>query len=437
MKQRIAIIGSGISGLTVAYRLTNSYPDNYEVTLYEANGYLGGHTHTVDVALPGQSLRVDTGFIVCNDRNYPRFLQLMDEVGIKRQATQMSFSVVSPERGLEYNGHNLDTLFAQRRNILRPKFLSLVNDILRFNKAAKGLLAGDDQNISGTLDDFLRAEGFSGWVRDCYVLPMTAAIWSCSTESAGQFPLQFFLQFFSNHGLLDIKNRPQWYVIEGGSSAYIEPLTQSFAERIRLNTPVTQVRRDEQGVDIITAFDTQRYDQVIFACHSDQALDLIEAPTEQESAVLGALRYQANDVILHTDDRLMPQRRKAWASWNYRLDAQDHSMDDCNSGNHNLPVVTYCMNILQSLPTETPVLVSLNAEHLIDESKILQRFNYAHPQYYPATPAAQAARTRISGENRSHFCGAYWYNGFHEDGVRSALDVVDDLIAGDGAKELR
>lgn len=414
-KQRIAIVGAGISGLTAAYLLQQ----RHDIELFEANDYAGGHTHTVSASVATrngrQDFMVDTGFIVCNDRNYPNFLRLMQGLGVELQATEMSFSVRNPVDDLEYNGHNLDTLFAQRSNLLKPRFLRFVIDILRFNKAAKARLASGPDDL--TLDDFLVELRLSSDLRDNYLLPMVAAIWSCSVQQAGKFPLRFFLRFFLNHGLLDVKNRPQWYVVKGGSQAYVAAMMKGFAGRVHLATPVRAVSRTPNGVSLTTKERTREFDHVILACHSDQSLRLIDDASARERAILAALEYQNNDVLLHHDAALMPARKKAWASWNFLTAGKDSA---------SLPVVTYSMNILQgigSIHDPEPLLVSLNAAHLVDPDKILGRFTYAHPVYSSATEQAQQSRGEICGRDRIHFCGAYWYNGFHEDGVRSALDV--------------
>ncbi|MEZ5491936.1 MAG: FAD-dependent oxidoreductase [Gammaproteobacteria bacterium] len=414
--QNIAIVGSGIAGLTAAHLLSR----NNRVTVFEAADYAGGHTHTVPVTLEQagklRTYQVDTGFIVCNDRNYPNFLKLLSSLGVSTQPTEMSFSVLNPALGLEYNGHNLDTLFAQRSNLLKPRFIRFVLDILRFNKAAKARASSGDPG-SQTLNDFLGELKLSPLLRDNYLLPMVAAIWSCSVTQAGDFPLDFFLRFFLNHGLLDIKNRPQWHVLKGGSNSYIEPLTAPFKDSLLLNTPVTSISRRDDCVELVTAESARQFDQVIVACHSDQALALLSNPSTQERAVLSNLLYQENDVTLHWDTTLMPKRKKAWASWNFLAGQQDAE---------RLPVVTYSMNILQeigSIHDEKPLLVSLNANDLIAPDKVVQRFRYAHPVYSLAGARAQQRRSEICGVDRIHYCGAYWYNGFHEDGVRSALDV--------------
>ena len=408
-KQRIAIIGSGISGLTTAYLLHKSH----EITLFEANDYIGGHTHTVKVAQGEQSYDIDTGFIVCNDRNYPNFLKLMDKLNIAMQPTEMSFSVRNDPLGLEYNGHNLNTLFSQRRNLLRPKFYRLIRDILYFNEAAKKAIEeGVAENI--TLDTFVNQQSLSDIFKNNYLLPMAAAIWSCSMEQAGEFPLQFFLKFFLNHGLLDIKNRPQWYAVKGGSKAYIDPMISGFKDQIRLSTPVNSVVRDDSWIEVNHATGKETFDQLVFACHSDQALDLLKNASIEEKAILGELLYQQNDVILHSDASLMPKKSLSWASWNFLAGEQEHN---------DPTLVTYCMNILQGIASDQPFLVSLNARHKIDPEKIIGEYDYTHPVYSVAGMKAQSRRNEISGVGRIHYCGAYWYNGFHEDGVRSALDI--------------
>ena len=414
-RQRIAIIGSGISGLTAAYLIHQEH----DISVFEANNYIGGHTATIDVQQGAKHYKVDTGFIVCNDRNYPNFLALMDMLGVNLQETEMSFSVRNNPLNLEYNGHNLNTLFSQRLNILRPKFHRLVRDILRFNKAAKAAIAaGDAEDI--TLDEFVQRHNLSAVFKENYLLPMVAAIWSCSLQQAGEFPLQFFLKFFLNHGLLDIKNRPQWYVLVGGSRTYIDPLTAGFRDRIRLNTPVTSVLRQESHVEVTCDSGTETFDQVIFACHSDQALALLANANPAEKDILSDLEYQENDVILHCDDSLMPKKPLSWASWNFL--AGEHKNDEP-------PLVTYSMNILQGIKSDDPFLVSLNARHKIDSKKIIGEYKYAHPVYSLKGMRAQARRNAISGLDRIHYCGAYWYNGFHEDGVRSALDVGEKFGA--------
>jgi predicted NAD/FAD-binding protein len=329
----------------------------------------------------------------------------------------MSFSVNDPHSGLEYNGNNLDTLFAQRGNLLSPGFWGMLRDILRFNRQAVADLDGQRIEPGMSLGDYLHSRGYGQRFIHHYIVPMGSAIWSVSRADMLHFPLHFFVRFFRNHGLLSISQRPQWRVIEGGSRSYVQPLCKSFNERIRLNCPVLSVRRDDSGVMINSAAGHERFDKVVFACHSDQALVLLEQPSTAEREVLGALEYADNEVLLHTDTRLLPSRRKAWASWNYRLGGPAHAP----------AAVTYNMNILQGLDAPVTFCTSLNQGDSVDPSKVLARFNYAHPQYSLAAMAAQARQGELQGNQHSYFCGAYWANGFHEDGVVSALDVAQSF----------
>jgi len=406
----IAIIGSGISGLTCAYLLNR----NHEITLFEAGDRVGGHTHTVEVTVDGQRHAVDTGFIVFNDWTYPNFIRLLSQIGVGFKPTQMSFSVTDPDSGLEYNGNNLNSLFAQRRNLFSPGFWGMLRDILRFNKQAQADLAEGRISADTTLDQYLKAGGYGERFILHYIVPMGAAIWSMSMADMLGFPLQGFVRFFKNHGLLSVNHRPQWCVIEGGSSAYIAPLTAGFKDRIRLNCQVTQVERDEDGVVIHSAAGSERFDKVVFACHSDQALALLTKPSAAEQSILGALPYADNEVVLHSDTRLLPSNRLAWASWNYRL----------GGAGHTRTAVTYNMNILQGIQSDTTFCVSLNQSAGIEPSRVLGRFTYAHPQYSLSTVAAQQRWEELNGAQHSFYCGAYWANGFHEDGVVSALRVA-------------
>ncbi|RZO06365.1 NAD(P)/FAD-dependent oxidoreductase [Pseudomonas mohnii] len=406
----IAIIGSGISGLTCAYLLNR----RHEITLFEASDWIGGHTHTVDVTVDGHRYAVDTGFIVFNDWTYPNFIRLLGQIGVGFKPTEMSFSVTDPDSGLEYNGNNLNSLFAQRRNLLSPGFWGMLRDILRFNKQALRDLEEQRIKPDTTLDDYLKAGGYGERFILHYIVPMGSAIWSMPMADMLAFPLHSFVRFFKNHGLLSVSNRPQWQVIEGGSSAYIAPLTASFREKIRLNCPVTRVERDAEGVVIHSHTGSERFDKVVFACHSDQALQLLAAPSEAEQSILGALPYADNEVVLHTDTRLLPQRKLAWASWNFRL----------GGAGHTRAAVTYDMNILQGIQSDTTFCVSLNQSAAINPFKVLAKYTYAHPQYSLAAVAAQSRRGELDGQQHTWYCGAYWANGFHEDGVVSALHVA-------------
>lgn len=416
----IAIIGSGIAGLTCAWRLAG----HHQVTVFEAGATPGGHTATVDVSTPQGTFAIDTGFIVYNDRTYPRFMGLLSELGISGQKTQMSFSVHNPKTGLEYNGHTLTSLFAQRRNIFNPAFWTLLKEIVRFNRLAKQALT-EQIDPNATLQTFLERHRFTPFFARHYILPMGAAIWSSSLQEMKRFPLPLFLRFFEHHGLLDVTHRPQWYVVPGGSREYIRAMLDKLGNRVtlRLNAPVQGVSRDERGVTIRLDNDSHTFDRAIFACHAGQALAMLDDPTPAEREVLGDIGWQRNEVVLHSDKRWLPARERAWASWNYRLSERDRAS----------ACVTYNMNILQGLPAGSPLFcVTLNPETPVDERFVLKRFVYEHPLFNPKSWRAQARRGEINGHNRSWFCGAYWYNGFHEDGVRSALDVVHGLAAEEG-----
>lgn len=408
---RIAIIGSGIAGLTCAHLLSRQHA----LTVFEAADWVGGHTHTVDVNWGGQQYALDTGFIVFNDWTYPHFIRLLEHLGVASRPTQMSFAVHDPASGLEYNGHDLDTLFAQRRNLLSPGFWGMLRDILRFNRQALADLDNRRIEEDTTLGSYLRTHGYGRRFINHYIVPMGSAIWSMSRADMLGFPLQFFVRFCRNHGLLSVNQRPQWRVIEGGSRSYVAPLCQPFAERIRRNCPVARVTRDPDGVTVISAAGTERFDKVVFACHSDQALALLATPSADERAVLGTLTYASNDVVLHTDTRLLPRRRKAWASWNYRLGGAEQAP----------AALTYNMNILQGIDAPVTFCVSLNQTAQIDPAQVLARFSYSHPQYSLAALAAQARQGELQGRQHSYYCGAYWGNGFHEDGVLSALKVAE------------
>ncbi|MBZ6730808.1 NAD(P)/FAD-dependent oxidoreductase [Klebsiella grimontii] len=413
----IAIIGSGIAGLTCAWRLAGQH----QVTLFEAASTPGGHTATVDIATPQGTWAIDTGFIVYNDRTYPRFMGLLSELGLSGQKTQMSFSVHNPQSGLEYNGHSLSSLFAQRRNLVKPAFWGLLTEIVRFNRQAKQALAGAF-DPGATLQTFLERHRFSPFFARHYILPMGAAIWSSSLQEMRRFPLALFLRFFENHGLLDIRQRPQWYVVPGGSREYVRALLAQRGDRLRLrlNAPVQNVIRRQEGVTLQLASGEQHFDQAIFACHSAQALAMLADPTSAEREILGDIGWQQNEVVLHSDPRWLPTRKRAWASWNYRLSEQDQAS----------ACITYNMNILQGLPADAPLFcVTLNPPTPVDPRFVWKRMVYEHPLFNPQSWSAQMRREEINGRQRSWFCGAYWYNGFHEDGVRSALDVVNGIAA--------
>ena len=410
--KNIAIIGSGISGLTSAYLLSKKH----NVTVFEKNDYIGGHTATVDIEKDGIPYAIDTGFIVFNDKTYPNYLALLDEIGIGKKATEMSFSVHNCHTGLEYNGHNLNTLFAQRRNLLNPKFWLLVKEILRFNKLCKGIFEADVYLPGLTLGEFLTEHKFSDFFAEHYILPMGAAIWSSSLEQMEEFEFRFFVQFFHHHGLLNIADRPQWYVIPNGSRSYLAPLCEPFKNNIHLNANILGITRNDNKVQIHfdNPDDKQTFDEVVIACHSDQALSLLSDATEDEGTLLSDMPYSENSVILHTDVSLLPDRETAWASWNYQL-SQDRSKPAS---------VTYNMNILQGFYSDHTFCVTLNQKQDIDPDKILKEYNYHHPIFSSASIRAQQQRDLICGKQHTHFAGAYWHSGFHEDGVRSAVEVA-------------
>jgi predicted NAD/FAD-binding protein len=409
--KNIAIIGCGISGLTAAYLLSKKH----QVTVFEKNAHIGGHTATVDIKKDGETFALDTGFIVFNDKTYPNFLALLAEIGIDKQATEMSFSVHNCQTGMEYNGHNLDTLFAQRSNIFRPKFWLLVKEILRFNKLCKSIFAQQNYNDGYTLGDFLADNNFSNFFAEHYILPMGAAIWSSSLAQMEDFEFRFFVQFFHNHGLLNIADRPQWYVIPKGSRSYLTPLCEPFKHNIKLNADISGISRDNDQVHLhFNNAPIETFDEVIIACHSDQALALLNDANQDEKNILSAMPYSENNVILHTDKTLLPQREKAWASWNYQL-SNDRS---------KAASVTYNMNILQGIKSEHTFCVTLNQKSDIDPKTILREFTYHHPIFSKESIKAQKHRRLICGHSHTHFVGAYWHNGFHEDGVKSAVEVA-------------
>ncbi|MBL4681955.1 MAG: FAD-dependent oxidoreductase [Pseudomonadales bacterium] len=403
---RIAIVGSGISGLVCTYLLGSKH----EVTLFEANDYLGGHTHTHNISVRGQNITVDTGFIVYNDRSYPNFTKLLDQLSCEGIPTEMSFSMRDDKGNLEYNGHTLNTLFAQRRNILRPSFLRLVRDIVRFNRIAKEVA----ENDLSTLDEYLDKHHFSSEFKSQYLIPMAAAIWSTGDSSVGEFPIRAFANFFNNHGLLDLKNRPQWYVVKGGSNAYIKAMEKKLGN-YQLNTRVSSIQRFENHVGIVANGQIQKFDEVIIATHSNEALNMLAEPTKAESEILGAIRFTKNTACLHTDVNQLPKRPLARASWNYLKD--DNRQD--------FATLTYYMNILQKIESDDHILVTLNDNQQIDPALIIKEFEYYHPLYNRDTLEAQRRHDEISGAQGTHYCGAYWHYGFHEDGVKSALRVCE------------
>ena len=407
---KIAIIGSGVSGNTLGWHLSKQH----EVTVFEADGHIGGHTHTHEIDAFGKRYNIDTGFIVYNDWTYPNFIEMLDTLGVETQSSDMSFSVHDEASGLEYNGTSLNSLFAQRRNLFRPSFIGMIRDILRFNQEAPALL--DEHQADMPFGEYLKLNGYGEKFIAHYVIPMGSAIWSASPDQMFEFPAKFFIRFFHNHGMLSVSNRPEWRVIKGGSKAYVEKLTQAFKDNIRLNTPIESVRRKHDGVIVKPKNQAaELFDWVFFACHSDQALAILEDASNDEIEILGAIPYQNNQIVLHTDMNLMPKKKLAWAAWNYHITEQAL----------NLAAVTYNMNILQSLESPEPFLVTLNHTSQIDPNKIIKTLNYTHPVFTPKGIAAQLRHAEISGVNRTGYAGAYWRNGFHEDGVASALAALE------------
>ncbi len=402
---KIAVIGTGIAGNVVARALCREH----DITVFEANNYVGGHTQTHDVESRGVRYAVDSGFIVFNRQTYPEFTKLLRELGVVEQNSPMSFSVKCARSGLEYNGNNLNTLFAQRRNLLSARFHRMLRDIVRFNREAPSLLLHSDDSL--TLSRYLEQERYSRIFVDKYLIPMGAAIWSTDPRRMREFPARYFVRFFHNHGLLSVHDRPQWCVVKGGSERYVASLIAPFRQRIRLNTPVVGVRRLTDKVVLQTASgDTQVFDHVFIATHSDQALRMLEDASTLERSILGAIPYQTNEAVLHTDSSLLPCKRRAWAAWNYRIPREERA-----------PVsVTYNMNILQGLQAPENFLVTLNDAGHIDPARVIKRMRYAHPLYSPAGVAAQQKHDLINGARRTYYCGAYWGFGFHEDGVVSA-----------------
>ena len=414
---RIAIIGGGISGLAVAERLHAGH----DITVFEAAEHVGGHTHTVRVETADGPQDVDTGFVVFNEATYPEFCRLLARLGVASQPTRMGFGVTDDRTGIEYAGESLAGVFAQKRNLFRPGFLRMLADVIRFNRTAPELaesLPGD-----ATLSRLCEAGRFSGAFRDLYLVPMGAAIWSSDERSMLEFPARFFIRFFRNHGLLEPPRRQlAWRVITGGSRRYVDALVRPFAGRLRVSTPVQCVARSGDGVLVAGPGFSERFDEVVLAVHADQALGMLADATPREREVLGAFPYQRNDAVLHTDTGLLPRRRRAWASWNYHVPAE-----------RGQPVsMTYDMSRLQGLRTREPLLVSLNAGARIRPARVLRRIRFEHPVFTLASVAAQARHAEISGADRVHFCGAYWRNGFHEDGVVSALAVADAIARARG-----
>ncbi|OQW69480.1 MAG: FAD-dependent oxidoreductase [Proteobacteria bacterium ST_bin12] len=406
---KVAIIGSGIAGNVIAHHLHQEH----DITVFEANSHIGGHTHTHDIELFGKNHAVDTGFIVFNDRTYPNFIEMLDAQKVAWQLSNMSFSVRNESTGLEYNGTTLNSLFAQRRNFFKPSFYGMIRDILRFNKQSLTLLENGSEIKLG---DYLTQNHYKPAFINNYIVPMGAAIWSTDAAQMMDFPARFLVRFFHHHGMLTVNNRPQWRTIKGGSARYVEKLTEDFKYKIKLNTPIASVRRLKNSVKIKPQDgEEQTFDYVFFACHSDQALKILgKDASESERDVLGAIPYQENTVYLHHDASMLPKRKLAWAAWNYHVTAKPS----------NKVQVTYNMNILQNIQSPEPILVTLNHTDFINPAKVIKRLKYMHPVYTLNGVTAQARHAEISGPNLTAFAGAYWLNGFHEDGVASALAAL-------------
>jgi len=411
---RIAVIGAGIAGLYAAWRLSQ----HHDVVVYEAGSYAGGHTNTIDVEWNGRTYAVDTGFIVFNDWTYPNFMSMLQQLGVAWQPSNMSFSLQCERTGLEYNGTSLNALFAQRRNLLRPSFLRMLADIVRFNQRSRELLQREDDSL--TLGRYLSSGRYSRAFIDHYVLPMGRAIWSAEADRMLEFPARFFVEFFERHGFLSINDRPQWQAVRGGSREYVRKLLAATRARLWLSTPIGGIRRYPDHVIVRTARgDSEHFDAVFVACHSDQALRMLDDATPVERELLGAFPYARSEAILHTDTRLLPRRPLARGAWNYHVLTEPQQA----------VAVTYDMNVLQSLDAPIRFLVTLNHARAIDEEKILARVEYEHPVYLPAGVLAQQRHRDINGEQRTYYCGAYWRYGFHEDGVVTAMQAIEHFEA--------
>jgi len=410
---KLAIIGSGISGLTAGHLLNRKH----DISIFEANDYIGGHTHTHNLKVRNRDYLIDTGFIVYNERTYPSFIKLLDQLGVERQLSTMGFSVKSTSEDYEYSGESINSLFAKRSNIFRLSFLKMLYEMYKFGKEADS--SGLGLNASTTLGEYLKEKKYSKEFIHYFITPMGAAIWSTPANKVLEMPAYFFIKFFYNHGMLEISNRPNWWVIKNGSSQYISKIIKGFEEKIYLSSSIKKVVRTGDGVELFFVKNDKKlnFDAVIFATHSDQALSLLESPSDLEEEILKSFPYQKNEVLLHTDATVLPKRKLAWASWNYQLDADPGA-----------PVVlTYNMNILQSIQSDQTFCVTLNDHDSVDQSKVIKKLSYDHPLFTVDAIAAQKRKHEISGINKTYYCGAYWRNGFHEDGVVSALDVCEQF----------
>jgi predicted NAD/FAD-binding protein len=429
---KIAIVGSGISGLAVAHRLHGQA----ELSLFEAGSYFGGHTHTVDITLPTDgglvTHGVDTGFLVFNERTYPNLIALFAELGVETAKSDMSFSVQVPGvksgAALEWSGSSLNTVFAQRSNAFNPRFLRMLRDVLRFNRLATDIAVRNaESELNQPLSAFLDQHAFSTEFRDWYFLPMLGCIWSCPTDQMLRFPVATMVRFCHNHGLIQVSNRPQWWTVRGGARHYVDKIIERIADK-RLNTPVQHVVRDGDGVWLTAGGQTERFDKAVLACHSDQSLALLHNPSAAERAVLGAIRYQPNVAVLHTDTSVLPQKRLAWAAWNYQRDA--------GASTEARVCLHYLLNLLQPLPFSQSVVVSLNPVSPIAPEHVHGKFEYAHPVFDQEAIAAQSQLAPLQGQQHTYFCGAWTGYGFHEDGLKSGLDVarrITQSMGGAGA----
>jgi predicted NAD/FAD-binding protein len=416
--RRIAVVGSGISGLAVAHALA----PHARLTLFEAGGHFGGHSNTVDLRLEGRKHGVDTGFLVFNHRTYPRLVRLFESLQVPTAPSDMSFSVQVPGQGIEWSGSSLNTVFAQRSNLARPRFLGMLAQILRFNRLATALAeAGQDAALAQPVGDFLDQHGFGAAFRDWYLLPMLGCIWSCPADQMLRFPVGTMVRFCHNHGLIQVRDRPQWHTVAGGSREYVRRILAGIDDA-RLRCPVRSIRRTSAGAVVSTDDGSSHFDEVVLACHADQALALLADPGSDERRVLGAIRYQPNLAVLHTDVKQLPRRRLAWAAWNYERAAEA-------AREQSAVCLHYWINRLQPLPWQTPVIVSLNPARPIDAARIHGRFEYRHPVFDARAVAAQRELGRIQGERHTWFCGAWTRYGFHEDGLMSGEAVAEALAA--------
>jgi hypothetical protein len=405
---RIAVVGSGIAGLGAAWALSKKH----QVVLFEKQSRLGGHTHTHSVSQGGNEYHIDSGFIVHNPTHYPLLTRLFKELGVASQPTTMGFSVQDARSGLEYNATSLKGMFCQRRNLLSPRFLRMVREILRFYRECPALLAQADDGP--TLGQYLSDNGYSRLFIDCHLVPMASALWSSPASGVLDFPARYVVRFMQNHQMLQVDDRPEWRVVTGGSATYIRAMERDWDVEVRLDSPVSSVRRGDGSVEVTSRHGTERFDHIVLACHSDEALALLADPSSDERSILGAIRYQDNETVLHTDARLLPVRRQAWAAWNAYVPADPG--EQCT--------VSYCMNLLQSVQSADPFIVTLNRTEAIAPERIIARMNYRHPLHTQHSVTAQHRRHRINGVERTWYAGAYWGFGFHEDGLRSGIEVA-------------